>query len=235
MSDDVNNGAVSSDAPQETTDVDTGSSPEDVETGSSPEEEQPSSPSIPYERFKEVNETMKTYKSEIDELKSTISELSSLYQKEGEPAKEETIPDFYEDPKEFASFIKKQAMEEIRAEQDKKAQESEAMDKYIQTQLSAIKEKDPEFDTDVIADFAEKYHITDKETGYYNLVAAHELMQAYNMKSQENKMVKQAKEVPIPKSKTTKATNQGLTRGMMKKMSLDQVVDFAKNVVKSNT
>jgi len=198
---------------------------EDVNPDSSSEDSE--TKTVPYDRFKEVNEKMKGYREEIDELKSMIK--SKDVDDEDEDEENETYSKLYDDPKKFAEIIKKQTIAEIKREESEKAQKKAELDRIIDDQISTLKKKNKDVDLEALTDFAEKYNIVDSKTGVLSLTNAYELINEIGSKKQDQyeKIVKKAKTVPVAKSTSTKESSGiDMSQQDLRKIRLDDLADM---------
>lgn len=180
-------------------------------------------------RFRELIEEKNSLRSEIEQLKSMVKPQE-------QPKQEETIPDFYDDPKAYANYIKEQTIAEIERRSQESTQKTAEATRAIDAQYAKIRETHQDIDEDAIGEFAIEYNIRNTDGRGYDLVKAHQLMLkmdgARDQGSQETAdSVKRAKMTSGGGGSTTKeVSGLNFSRQDLRGMSMAQLVaNLAKN------
>lgn len=175
----------------------------DVPADSSPAPDVPSSSddgkSVPYDRFKEVNDGFKQTKEELESVRNELQEFKSKFQDKPQE-EEETIPDPYDDAKGFLDLATQRAIEAIKSERQKEEMYKQKADEIIENQFKEI-EKTGKVDREAVVGFAQKYGIRDDD-GTFNLIKANEL---YSIANPATDDTARARLTPSGGSSVTKA------------------------------
>lgn len=206
---DVNSPEGQQDVDPSTTDQTTDDpSSEDVKT---PAEEG----TIPYERFKEVNDELKNTKEDISSLREEMDTLKAL----ATPPEEEEEP---ADWKEAEQRAVKKALATMRTEQQKSSEANQQEEKEIEQAFSNLSKIDknitPEVRTAVLK------RVVQTGESVYDAFVAH---QSESQKQTQAEQRKQGAFVP-PAGQGTEAKGSGIPYAQLKKMSLDDMLSRQK-------
>lgn len=155
---------------------------------------------VPYSRFEEVNDQLKSVKAEVEALKSTKSERPLTTQEQ------ETL--------EAKNYLKNMLQEVIKESDEAKAkEEAKALDAYKAT-IKSMSGIYKDFDEDKVVKYANKHEIDNLETAYWRIKA-------------ENKI---SAETPKPKLPNAPGSGEVTMKEKLDTKSLDifQAVKLAK-------
>lgn len=173
---------------------------------------------IPYDRFKEVNDSYKAVKAETEELKEEIAKL-----KTSKPEEEEKEPETWKEVEERAA---KRALNEFKRIQETERAKQEEIDKSIEQGFKQLKSLGQEITPAVEKTVLERMVKTGESVHDAYISIKSEL-------SKESKSKQIKDEGYIPESKGTEAKQGlGISYKQIRTLSTEQLVELAKNKIK---